>query len=114
MQLLKQLASEAETRYNGLTIGQRPDGALALDLPTPYEEDYVMPLDQLQKMFRPETLSLMDSAMEQAWQELKHNGEIADAKATRRQLRTTIVALASVGETDKSKLKRFALHAARA
>jgi len=40
--------------------------------------------------------------------------EIADAKATRRQLRTTIVALASVGETDRSKLKRFALHAARA
>jgi hypothetical protein len=71
-----------------------------------------MHFNELPKIFRPETLALMDGALEQAWQELKRSGDVADAKS-RRQLRTTIVALASVGETDSAKLKRFALHAAR-
>ena len=53
-----------------------------------------------------------DSALEQAWQELKRDGP-ADVALARRKLAGTIVALASVGETDPAQLKRFALHAAR-
>jgi hypothetical protein len=72
-----------------------------------------MPLNDLPKYFGPETLALMDSALEQAWQELKESSDVPDDRSARRQLRTTIVALASVGETDQAKLKRFALRAAR-
>ncbi|MGA8692089.1 MAG: hypothetical protein WB662_19870 [Methyloceanibacter sp.] len=70
-----------------------------------------MRLDELPKIYRPETLALMDSALEQAWRELKSRGDVVDAKSARSRLATTIVALASVGETDSAKLKRFALHA---
>jgi hypothetical protein len=72
-----------------------------------------MPFDQIPRFFRPETLTLLDGTLEQAWQELKSSGDVADAISARRQLRTTIMALASVGERDAAKLKRFALHAAR-
>jgi hypothetical protein len=48
-----------------------------------------------------------------AWQELKKDG-LVDADPARTKLATTIVALASVGETDPGKLKWFALHAAQA
>jgi hypothetical protein len=70
-----------------------------------------MRLEELPNIYRPETLSLMDSALEQAWLELKRRGTVNDAKSARSRLATTIVALASVGETDSAKLKRFALHA---
>jgi len=70
-----------------------------------------MRLDQLPNIYRPETLSLMDNALEQAWQEVKRRGTVVDATAVRSRLTTTIVALASVGETDSAKLKRFALRA---
>lgn len=73
-----------------------------------------MRLEELPNIYRPETLSLMDSALEQAWQELKTRGEIVDAAKAKRRLMRTIVALASVGETDKAKLKRFALNASSA
>jgi hypothetical protein len=68
-----------------------------------------MRLDELPKIYGPETLSLMDTALEQAWRELKSRGNISDATSARSRLTTTIVALASVGETDSAKLKRFAL-----
>jgi hypothetical protein len=71
-----------------------------------------MPLNEIPKYLHPETRSLIDSALEQAWQELKEDGP-ADIALARRKLAGTIVALASVGETDPAKLKRFALHAAR-
>jgi hypothetical protein len=48
-----------------------------------------------------------------AWQELKKDG-LVDADPARMKLATTIVALASVGETDPGELKWFALHAAQA
>jgi hypothetical protein len=70
-----------------------------------------MRLEELPKIYGPETLSLMDSALEQAWRELKSRGDVVDAKLARSRLTTTIVALASVGETDSAKLKRFALQA---
>jgi len=70
-----------------------------------------MRLDELPKIYGSETLSLMDNALEQAWQEVKRRGTVADATAVRSRLTTTIVALASVGETDSAKLKNFALHA---
>ncbi len=70
-----------------------------------------MRLEELPKIYGPETLSLMDHALEQAWRELKRRGPVVDAKAARSRLTTTIVALASVGETDSAKLKRFALNA---
>jgi hypothetical protein len=71
-----------------------------------------MPLNEIPKYISSETRSLIDSALEQAWQELKRDGP-ADIDLARRKLAGTIVALASVGETDPAKLKRFALHAAR-
>jgi hypothetical protein len=71
-----------------------------------------MPLNEIPKYLCPETRSLIDSALEQAWQELKKDGP-ADVALARRKLAGTIVALASVGETDPAKLTRFALHAAR-
>jgi hypothetical protein len=70
-----------------------------------------MRLEELPKIYRPETLSLMEGALEQAWRELKQRGTVVDANAARKRLTTTIVALASVGETDSAKLKRFALNA---
>jgi hypothetical protein len=70
-----------------------------------------MRLEELPKIYGPETLSLMDRALEQAWRELKRRGTIVDASAARERLTTTIVALASVGETDSAKLERFALNA---
>jgi len=72
-----------------------------------------MPLNEIPKFFNPETRSLIDSALEQAFQELEKDG-LADGALARRRLARTIVALAAVGETDPSKLKSFALHAARA
>jgi hypothetical protein len=39
---------------------------------------------------------------------------LADAQSAKARLTTTIVALAAIGETDLTKLKTFALHAARA
>ena len=73
-----------------------------------------MRLEELPNIYGPETLSLMDRALEQAWRELKSRGDVADANAARSRLTTTIVALASVGETDSAKLKRFALNASNA
>jgi hypothetical protein len=70
-----------------------------------------MRLEELPKIYGPETLLLMDRALEQAWRELKRRGTIVDANAARERLTTTIVALASVGETDSAKLERFALNA---
>jgi hypothetical protein len=72
----------------------------------------IMPLNEIPKYLRPETRSLIDLALEQAWQELKEDRP-ADVALTRRKLAGTIVALALVGETDPAKLTRFALHAAR-
>jgi hypothetical protein len=72
----------------------------------------IMPLNEMPKCLRPETRSLIDSALEQAWQELKEDGP-ADVALAPRKLAGTIVALASVDETDPAKLTRLALHAAR-
>ena len=73
----------------------------------------VMPLNEIPKYFNPETRHLVDAVLEDAWQELKKDG-LVDAHPARMKLATTIVALASVGETDSAKLKSFALHAAQA
>jgi hypothetical protein len=70
-----------------------------------------MRLEELPKIYGPETMSLMEGALEQAWRELKRRGKVVDPNAARSRLTTTIVALASVGETDSAKLKRFALNA---
>jgi hypothetical protein len=72
-----------------------------------------MPLNEIPKYLSAETRSLVDCALEQAWQELKKDLP-ADVALARRKLAGTIVALASVGETDPAKLKRFALQATRA
>ena len=71
-----------------------------------------MPLNEIPKYFNPETRHLVDAALEDAWQELNKDG-LVEADPARMKLATTIVALASVGETDPSKLKWFALHAAQ-
>ena len=71
-----------------------------------------MPLNEIPKHFSPETRSLIEAALEDAWQELSKDGN-TEATLARKKLRTTIVALASVGETDHRKLKRFAINAWR-
>jgi len=72
-----------------------------------------MPLNEIPKYFNPETRHLVDAALEDAWQELNKDG-LVEADPARMKLATTIVALASVGETDPGKLKWFALHATQA
>jgi hypothetical protein len=71
-----------------------------------------MPLNEIPKYLNPETRRLVDAALEDAWRELNKDG-LVDALPARMKLATTIVALASVGETDPAKLKRFAIHALR-
>ena len=70
-----------------------------------------MPL-KIPKHIGPQTRSLIEAALEDAWQELNKDGDLETTPA-RNKLRTTIVALASVGETDHRKLKWFAIHAWR-
>jgi len=72
-----------------------------------------MPLNEIPKYLSFETRDLVDRALEHAWRELKKDAP-ADVVLAKRKLAGTIVALASVGETDMAKLKSFALHAARA
>jgi hypothetical protein len=71
-----------------------------------------MPLNEIPKYLDPDTRHLVETALEEAWRELneRHRREAAPTKA---KLRRTIVALASVGETDTRKLKWFAIHAWR-
>ena len=63
-----------------------------------------MPLNEIPKHIGPQTRSLIEAALEDAWQELSKDGNLEAAPA-RNKLRTTMVALASVGETDHRKLK---------
>ena len=58
-----------------------------------------MPLNEIPKHIGPQTRSLIEAALEDTWQELNKDGDLEAAPA-RNKLRTTIVALASVGETD--------------
>ena len=71
-----------------------------------------MPLNEIPRHFSPETRSLIEAALDDAWRELNKDAGI-DAAPARSKLRTTIVALAAVGETDLRKLKWFAIHAWR-
>jgi hypothetical protein len=71
-----------------------------------------MPLNEIPKYFSAETRSLVESALHEAWQELSKDCHL-EATLVQRRLRRTIVALASVGETDPKKLKWFAIHAWR-
>jgi hypothetical protein len=71
-----------------------------------------MPPNEIPTYLSPKTRRLIDSTLEQAWLELKNDAP-ADAARERRKLAGTIVALISVGESEPTKLVRFALHAAR-
>jgi myo-inositol catabolism protein IolC len=72
-----------------------------------------MPLNEIPKYLSGETRDLIDRALEHTWQELNDDASTAVA-VDKRRLVGTIIALASVGETDLAKLKSFALHAAQA
>ena len=68
-----------------------------------------MPLNEIPTHFHPDVRLLIEATLEDACRELNADDSIkARAKG---KLRTTIVALAAVGETDSEKLKRFAIHA---
>jgi hypothetical protein len=71
-----------------------------------------MPLNEIPRYLSPDTRRLIDAALEDAWRELNHD-RFDDAHRARMKLATTMVALASVGETDPTKLKSFAIHALR-
>jgi len=71
-----------------------------------------MPLHEIPRHLSPEAQRLVESALEEAWQEVR-NGLCLDPVPIKAKLRRTIVALASVGETDPRKLKWFSIHAWR-
>jgi hypothetical protein len=62
-----------------------------------------MPLNEIPTSFSLEIRSLIDSALEQAWLELRKDDPIDELMA-RRKLLTTIVALVAIGDTDPAKL----------
>lgn len=70
-----------------------------------------MPLNEIPKHFPSDVRHLIETALEDAWRELNTDDSIKSRVKVK--LRTTIVALAAVGETDSEKLKRFAMHAWR-
>jgi hypothetical protein len=70
-----------------------------------------MPLNEIPKYLTPEVRSLIEVALEDAWHELLRKDGALEAAPTRNKLRSTMVALASVGETYHRKLKWFAIHA---
>jgi hypothetical protein len=67
---------------------------------------------EIPEHFNAETRSMIETALEEAWQELS-KGTRVEATPTKRRLVRTMVALAAVGETDLKKLKWFAIHAWR-
>jgi hypothetical protein len=71
-----------------------------------------MPLNEIPKYLTPEVRSLIEAALEDAWAGAKQ-GWHTRSRASTKKLRSTMVALASVGETDHRKLKWFAIHAWR-
>ena len=71
-----------------------------------------MPLNEIPTYLNSETRRLVDLTLERAWLE-RENDAPADAIRERRKIAGTIVALVSVGESDPTKLVRFALNAAR-
>ena len=71
-----------------------------------------MPVNEISKHSNTETRSSIEAVLGAAWQELGKDGNV-EAKLARSTLRTTMVALASVGETDHGKLKSFFIHAWR-
>ena len=71
-----------------------------------------MPVNEIPRHLDPDARRLVETALEEAWQEL-NKGRHLDPAPIRAKLRRTIVVLASVGETDPRKLKWFAIHAWR-
>jgi hypothetical protein len=67
---------------------------------------------EIPRHFNAETRSMIETALEEAWQELS-KGTRVEATPTKRKLVRTMVALTAVGETDIKKLKAFAIHAWR-
>src|SRR4030095_4284469 len=66
-----------------------------------------MPLNEFPKYFSPETRGLIDSALEEAWQELSKDSYL-EAAVVQPRLRSTIVALAAGGKTEKVRHPRLA------
>lgn len=72
-----------------------------------------MPHNEIPKHFDPEIRSLVEAALEDAWQELINDAR-KDARIDVTPARSElIVAHAAVGETDLRKVKWFAIHAWR-
>ena len=67
---------------------------------------------EIPRHFNAETRSLIETALEEAWQELSPGARV-EVAPTKRKLVRTMVALAAVGETDLKKLKSLAIHAWR-
>ena len=67
-----------------------------------------MPLNEIPKYLTPEVRSLIEVALEDAWNELLKKDGALEATPTRNKLRSTMIALAS-----DRKLKWFAIHAWR-
>jgi hypothetical protein len=70
-----------------------------------------LPFTNYRDSFDPETLLLLGSAFDAAWEVVQASGGNFDQEATRRALAELIVSCASEGETDPKRLKAFALAA---
>ena len=63
---------------------------------------------EIPKYFNAQTRDVIETALEESWQELS-KGAPLEALPTKRRLIRTMVALAAVGETDRNKLSRSPL-----
>jgi hypothetical protein len=77
------------------------------------EKSHTLPFSVYRAVFDPDTLKTMGSALEEAWQELLASGNAAtmdgNGEATRLMLANAILAAATDGERDQTKLRLAAL-----
>ena len=70
-----------------------------------------MPFSSYRDSFSPETLAVLEAALNAAWEAVVTSGMACDQQATRTALADAIVYFASEGETDPKRLKELALAA---
>jgi hypothetical protein len=70
-----------------------------------------MPFSDYRDNFDPETLAILETAFNEAWEVLMASGGDFDQEATRNALADLIMSFAAEGETNPKRLKELALSA---
>jgi hypothetical protein len=70
-----------------------------------------VPFTAYRDNYNPETLAILESAFNEAWDTLVASGGDFDQAETRRQLAELIISFAAEGENDPKRLKQLALAA---